>query len=111
MTLTLTPWKVTVATKRQQIANQIPAAWRISDKLLVNVNESSSLDVREFPSSCGILNDREIDITEQYDATELVQKIVAKKFSSLEVALAFCKRAAIAGQLVNGFESDKKFIS
>jgi Asp-tRNA(Asn)/Glu-tRNA(Gln) amidotransferase A subunit family amidase len=59
-------------------------------------NDSNVLDI---PAKCGILSAREIDITEGYDATALLQKLASKELSAVEVTTAFCKRAAIAQQL------------
>lgn len=51
--------------------------------------------------SCGLLTARELDITDVEDCIALLKKIHSKEWSALEVTVAFCKRAAIAQQLVN----------
>lgn len=51
--------------------------------------------------SCGLLTAREVDITDAEDCVALLEKIHSKEWSALEVTTAFCKRAAIAQQLVN----------
>ncbi|KAF4998732.1 hypothetical protein FGRMN_3058 [Fusarium graminum] len=56
-------------------------------------------DVTGIPRSCGILSKRELDITENYDATSLAAAIASRKFTSVAVVTAFCKRAMIAHQL------------
>jgi amidase len=48
------------------------------------------------PRECGILSDMDIEITEKFDAVALVQAIATAKFTAEQVAIAFCKRAAIA---------------
>ena len=58
-------------------------------------------NVLDVPRNCGILSKQELEITENYDATSLTQAIISKKFSCVQVAEAFCKRAAIATQLVH----------
>lgn len=81
-------------------AAKIPKEWQLSSKYLENVNADSDLNMLDVPRTCGILNEKEIDITENYDAMALLEKIASKEFSSYDVVLAFCKRAAIAQQLV-----------
>lgn len=51
--------------------------------------------------SCGILTARELEITEAEDAIAILDQIHSKTWSAVEVTVAFCKRAAIAQQLVN----------
>jgi amidase len=81
-------------------AAKIPKEWLLSSKHVENFNANSSLNVLDIPRTCGILTAKEIDITENYDATALLEKMASKQFSSYDVVLAFCKRAAIAHQLV-----------
>jgi Asp-tRNA(Asn)/Glu-tRNA(Gln) amidotransferase A subunit family amidase len=59
------------------------------------------LDVRSIPRTCGILNSKELEITEKYDATSLAQAIRSKSLTAEDVTTAFCKRAAIAQQVCN----------
>lgn len=47
-----------------------------------------------------ILTDKEYEITEAYGARQLLDKIHTGKLTSEEVTVAFCKRAALAQQLV-----------
>ena len=48
-----------------------------------------------------MLSERELEITDAEDCTVILQKLQSKEWSACEVAVAFCKRAAIAQQLVN----------
>ncbi|KAF3933634.1 Acetamidase [Dactylella cylindrospora] len=84
--------------KRKQAEQQsrIPKEWRLS-----SLPDDSVTDVRGIPKECGILSPREIEITETYDAVDLADKIRRRVYSCYEVTLAFCKRAAIAQQLLN----------
>ncbi|KAJ6263610.1 Acetamidase [Drechslerella dactyloides] len=84
--------------RRKRAAQQalIPAEWRLK-----SLPDESVNDVRGIPRECGILTNREIEITETFDAVELAEKIRLRTYSCYEVALAFCKRAAIAQQLLN----------
>lgn len=87
--------------KLEANAALIPKEWILSSKYLENVNENSDLNVLDVPRKCGILSEKELDITENYDATALIERLAAKEVSSYEVVVAFCKRAAIAQQLVS----------
>lgn len=55
----------------------------------------------DVPRTCGILTEKELDITENYDATALVEKMAKGDLKSVEVVTAFCKRAAVAQQCVS----------
>lgn len=98
-------WKELVAEKQNQLRDQIPSEWRLSETLLSSLHPSSPngghLIETNVPRQSGILSDIELDITENYSAGQLLQKIAAKDVTSLAVTTAFCKRAAIAQQLVN----------
>ncbi|KAF4948161.1 hypothetical protein FGADI_9856 [Fusarium gaditjirri] len=61
--------------------------------------KDTPLDVTKIPATCGILTDEEVAITENYDATGLAEAIARRKYTSVAVARAFCKRAIIAHQL------------
>ncbi|KAJ4164361.1 hypothetical protein LMH87_006038 [Akanthomyces muscarius] len=92
----LPAWEAIALDKRSQRDAAIPAEWRLQAGSV----PKSRLNVTRVPVESGILVSREIDITET-DAPLLVQKLAAQEYSSYEVTLAFCKRAAISQQLVN----------
>ncbi|KAF3045514.1 hypothetical protein E8E12_008881 [Didymella heteroderae] len=56
-------------------------------------------DVSNIPNTCGLLTDREIDITEDYNAVNLAHAIASKELTAVEVTTSFAKRAIIAHQL------------
>jgi amidase len=89
-------WKE-ISAKAIEITNSsIPAEWRIpKDKL----PPADQRDVTDFPAKCGLLSDQELKITDTY-ATEIVKKIAAGKWKAEDVTRAFCKRAAVAHQVV-----------
>ncbi|EEA25391.1 hypothetical protein TMatcc_006388 [Talaromyces marneffei ATCC 18224] len=102
------------ARKYDQVNSLIPAEWRLSDKYIPRAMRLSPLDsvhqLHEFeeeyptnlldvPRQCGILKAKEVQITEGYDVQGLLNEIAEKRLRAEEVALAFCKRAAIAQQL------------
>lgn len=90
------PWRDIAARKKAEQLARIPEAWRLPDS--TNYEQSNVLKV---PRQSDLLTDVELQITEDYDATELVDELAKGNLSSKAVATAFCKRAAIAQQLTN----------
>ncbi|KAH6862570.1 acetamidase [Alternaria alternata] len=86
-------WEELAADKRTRIASTIPSEWLIRDL-------PSDDNVFEFPKASGLLSAREIELTES-SATDLVAQMAEGKLKSVDVTLAFCKRAALAQQLTN----------
>lgn len=91
-------WEAIVSKKRAENAAMIPSAWRISEELMIS--ETSGANVLDVPRQSGILTERQLGITDKYDATDLLGKIERKELSAYEVTEAFCIRAAIAQQVV-----------
>jgi len=89
-------YQVIAAEKRAQQWNKIPKGWRIQAERFQNAT-----NVMDIPLTCGLLNETESRITSDYDATALLEKLKAGVWSVEQVAVAFCKRAAIAHQLVS----------
>jgi amidase len=85
-------WKSVAAQKKAALEASIPAEWRI---------ETLPTDgsVMSFPKTSGILTPDELAITES-SATDLVRDLASGKITSIAVTTAFCKRAAVAHQLV-----------
>lgn len=91
-------WEEIGAKKRQQLASSIPAEWRIPPHLQPADDED---DVTGFPErSGGFFTPSELAITSQ-TASELLPKLASGELTSEAVTRAFCKRAAVAHQLVN----------
>ncbi|GAA5822234.1 hypothetical protein JCM3770_005859 [Rhodotorula araucariae] len=95
--LTKDNWRDEAAAKRARQAELIPASWRLSDEALAAAGD----DVRDVPRTCGILTERELEITELDEVDELAHRIAKGTYTAVEVTTAFCKRAAIAQQLTN----------
>ncbi len=93
-------WRALVAAKRTQVAKALPQEWRLPSSILETVSPTADISVLDVPAKCGLLTEKEIAITENHDATDLIANMAAKELSSFEVTLAFCKRAAIAHQVV-----------
>ncbi|KAF2811783.1 amidase [Mytilinidion resinicola] len=94
-------WRALAASKRESVAAKIPAEWRLPKSFTSQFTQTSRISVLDVPRKSGLLNDRELELTENYDATALVELMVAGKATSYEVTTAFCKRAAIAQQVIN----------
>lgn len=90
------PWRDIAARKKAEQLERIPESWRLPDS-----TDFEQGNVLQVPRQSGILTDVELQITEEYDATELVDELANGNLSSEAVATAFCKRAAIAQQLTN----------
>lgn len=80
--------------KREERQRRIPNDW------LLSTEDLQSDDAFNVPKRCGILTERELEITDNNDAVDIVNKIADGTFSAREVTVAFCKRAAVAQQMV-----------
>jgi hypothetical protein len=87
-------WQSKVAKKQAEVKAAIPAQWLLPP----SIRPPSVLDI---PRKCGILSERELIITESYDARQLLHQLAIGRLTSVEVTEAFSKRAAIAQQLVS----------
>ncbi len=85
-------WEEIANDKKARIAASIPTEWLLKQK----PTEDSVMD---YPKKSGILGPEELAITES-TATELVAQMATGKLTSVAVTTAFCKRAALAQQLV-----------
>ncbi|KAJ6781381.1 hypothetical protein PWT90_04327 [Aphanocladium album] len=99
-------WENKVAERRQQLSSKIPAEWRLKPELLGELKtpvEQSDNNVLElgFCKRSGILSQKELDITESYTVSKLLEELASGKLTALEVTTAFCKRTAIGHQLIN----------
>ncbi|CAI7661113.1 unnamed protein product [Penicillium bialowiezense] len=92
-------WQDLVAAKQQENTEKIPPQWRL------NAEQLALAQVRliqaDVPRRSGLLSDLELDLTENYTASQLLVKLATGQASSLDVTTAFCKRAAIAQQLTS----------
>ncbi|KAI0639374.1 general amidase [Trametes polyzona] len=90
-----TEWKRLVEEKRRRQQAAIPQEWRVV------LPPPDVLDVRQFPDTCGLLTDREVEITNTVDVLALLAKLASGQWSAVEVTTAFYKRAIVSHQLVN----------
>ncbi|KAF2640867.1 amidase [Massarina eburnea CBS 473.64] len=102
MTTTKPPtWQTLAATKRTTNVQKMPKEWRLPTSLTSTFTSTSTQSVLSIPRTSNILSDRELELTEKYDATALVEMMSSGKVKSVDVVTAFCKRAAVAQQCVN----------
>lgn len=87
-----TTWEQRAEDKRNRINNSIPSEWKIQ-------NLPAGDSVFDFPGRSGLLSAAELDIT-QSSASDLVQRLARGELKAVDVTIAFCKRAALAHQLV-----------
>ncbi|KAH8690127.1 amidase [Talaromyces proteolyticus] len=97
--MTPKPWQEIAADKKAEQASRIPSEWKLSEKVLKNAE--TTVDLRPIAASCGILTAKELKITDEYDATDLAAEVAKGTYTAVEVTTAYCKRAAIAQQLLS----------
>lgn len=93
-------WQEKAAAYRAAALDKIPKEWRLPTSITNSVSETSDQCVLDIPRTCGLLTAEELDITENHDAVALAELLAKGKLTSVAVTTAFCKRAAIAQQLV-----------
>lgn len=94
-------WKQLALSKRVATFNKIPKSWLLPLEQVSQYTETNPTSVLNIPRESGILTPKELEITELYDATDLVVLMTKGELTSVEVVTAFCKRAAIAHQTTN----------
>ncbi|EIM92443.1 general amidase [Stereum hirsutum FP-91666 SS1] len=88
-------WQEIVADKRKRQQDTIPKEW------IVTLPAEDVLDVTNFPIECGLLTEKEIEITELTDIVALLKKLAEGEWTSVEVTTAYSKRAIVAHQVTN----------
>lgn len=94
-------WQQLIQQKRAARESLIPEEWKLPSHITTKVSPDSTHSAFDLLDEAALLTDRERDITESNTATSLVAKIAAGELSSYDVAVAFCKRAAVVHQLTN----------
>jgi hypothetical protein len=93
---TMADWKAAGETKRDAVNKLIPEAWRLPVALPPPVDQRNVTGsyIQQF------LSPREVEITES-TAVEILKHTLTGQWKAVEVAEAFCHRAALAHQLVS----------
>jgi amidase len=89
-------YRIIAAEKKLQQSNKIPQDWLVPSHTIEPMT-----NLLEVPVTCGVLSEVECEITSDYDATTTLEKLKSGTWSAEQVTVAFCKRAAIAQQLVS----------
>lgn len=98
-------WQARAEKKRAQCQRLIPGAWKLDPAVTQGLaqplekSRNNLIDL-DIARRSGILTEKEIQITESHDVAQLLKALASGELSALEVTVAFCKRAAIAQQLV-----------
>ncbi|KIX03209.1 uncharacterized protein Z518_06761 [Rhinocladiella mackenziei CBS 650.93] len=87
-------WKETGRQRRRQQLESIPPQWRLK-----NIPEDFA-DSRYVIERSGLLSATELDITNTVGARKILRRYEEGHWTVEEVVTAFCKRAAIATQLI-----------
>ncbi|KAK5000664.1 hypothetical protein LTR66_000511 [Elasticomyces elasticus] len=90
-----TDWKKAAADKRESLLSLIPSEWKIPK--VPSTEEQKDVTGKYIQQ---YLSDKEIEITET-DAVGICDKTTSGSWTAVEVAKAFCHRAAVAHQLVS----------
>ncbi|KXJ85238.1 putative fatty-acid amide hydrolase [Microdochium bolleyi] len=98
MESSLKPYEAIAAQKKAEQWSRIPEHWRIPADRLPG---PGLLNVMDVPLTCGVLDEVEIAITSDFDATALLEELKNGRLSAEQVSVAFCKRAAVAHHLTN----------
>lgn len=98
---TISDWQAEAAKARQQVLDSIPETWRLPPSLLVSADEGTLRPDAPKVLACGILDTLDQEITSIRDAEMLLRALAQGTYSAVQVATAFCKRAAIAHQCTN----------
>ncbi|CAN3377297.1 hypothetical protein DIURU_003452 [Diutina rugosa] len=93
-------WKTVADAKRASVLAEIPEEWRLSNDVIEKYNDPTKhQSVMDVPKQ--YLTAEELEITEHDDSQQLLSKIHAGQYTSLQVYRAFAHRVAIAAQLLN----------
>lgn len=97
-------WQAAIKRKSQENRVKTPKEWLLdpafADSLQCGPTKSANLIELKAAKRSGLLTPKEVEITEAYNAVALLEKLRSGVFSAFEVTTAFCKRAAIAQQLL-----------
>ena len=88
-------WQTRCAERRAKQLEQIPKEW------IIDVPPKDQRNVLDIPKRCGLLTPRELEITDTTDVDLLLSRLTTGVWTSVEVTLAFYKRAIIAHQVVS----------
>ncbi|OAG35292.1 phosphoribosylamine-glycine ligase [Fonsecaea monophora] len=91
-------WRQAAADARRTLEASIPEAWRLPSDLKIVAEEGKLPPEDPRVLRCGILDALDLEITSIRDVEQLRSSFASGKYTAVQVATAFCKRAAIAHQ-------------
>ncbi|KAF5386540.1 hypothetical protein D9757_005888 [Collybiopsis confluens] len=91
----MSDWRTRCAQRKQAQLDSIPKEW------LIQPLPDSQMNMMNIPKDCGLLADRELEITETIDVELILKMLASGEWSSFEVTTAFYKRAIVAQQATN----------
>lgn len=102
----MSDWQDLAKAHRDKQYNSIPKDWRLTkdrlDELTGQGTEDEGRLIKlDAVRRSNILSETELDITENYTASQILDELKVGKLTSVDVVLAFSKRAAVAQQLVS----------
>lgn len=89
-------WQERAAAKRESIAASIPQEWRLDATVIQTSSQQRDISGVYIE---GLLDEETVAIT-QLDSLDIVAAIQSRRYSALQVTTAFCRRAAVAQQIV-----------
>jgi amidase len=92
-------WQTLARAKKAEQARSIPAEWLVEPAWLSQFEAASDPSV--MIKECGVLSEREFELTELVEGNTVGTRLLAREFTALELIRASCKRAAIGHQLVS----------
>lgn len=98
-------WQVLATTHKEKQLQNIPREWILDDFTVAELkgtgtNAEGRLIQLDAASQSGLLTQSELEITGTFTACDLVDKLARRELCSEDVVRAYCKRAALAQQLV-----------
>ena len=85
-------YKAIARRKQAEQCSKIPQEWPLPERFRPTPSTHSVLDVI---ANCGLLTAHERRITEEYDATGLLEELRTGRLKSVDVTRAFCKVPAL----------------
>jgi len=91
-------WKELAAAKQKERQDSIPREWILSPDALPAPDVKNVIGVAQ---TCGVLDMRDLEITENVDIELLLGKLAKGEWTAVEVTRAYYKRAIVAHQVVS----------
>lgn len=94
-------WQSAAAEKRKALRDSIPKSHLLPAELASKAENGELLPSDEAILASGVLSPLDLEITDIDDAALIVERVASKRYTAVQVAEAFCKRASIVQQTAN----------